>query len=91
MPAFQSLDGSSRQDMHIVIVGGGIVGITLALGLTRQKISVRVYEQAAGFREVGAGIAFSECARRCSAYNTITLCYFCLPIIFLPPHSLRLP
>ncbi|KAF7596505.1 hypothetical protein BBP40_001377 [Aspergillus hancockii] len=50
---------------HIVIVGGGIVGVILALGLVRQKISVRVYEQAAGFREIGAGIAFSACARRC--------------------------
>ncbi|ROV98455.1 hypothetical protein VPNG_08529 [Cytospora leucostoma] len=63
----QSLTDISHpgQDMHIAIVGGGIVGIILALGLTRQDISVRVYEQAAGFREVGAGIAFSACARRC--------------------------
>ncbi|RHZ51789.1 uncharacterized protein CDV56_103457 [Aspergillus thermomutatus] len=50
---------------HIAIVGAGIVGVILALGLARQKISVRVYEQAAGFREIGAGIAFSACARRC--------------------------
>ncbi|KAI5861145.1 FAD/NAD(P)-binding domain-containing protein [Durotheca rogersii] len=50
---------------QIAIVGGGIVGIILALGLTRQNIPVRVYEQARGFREVGAGIAFSACARRC--------------------------
>ncbi|KAL4971354.1 FAD/NAD(P)-binding domain-containing protein [Aspergillus desertorum] len=50
---------------HIAIVGAGIVGVILALGLARQKISVHVYEQAAGFREMGAGIAFSACARRC--------------------------
>ncbi|KAL7622901.1 hypothetical protein AAE478_006580 [Parahypoxylon ruwenzoriense] len=50
---------------QIAIIGGGIVGVILALGLVRRKVSVRLYEQAAGFREVGAGIAFSACARRC--------------------------
>ncbi|OAA36870.1 hypothetical protein NOR_07390 [Metarhizium rileyi] len=50
---------------QIAIVGGGIVSMILALGLTRQNIPVRVYERAAGFREIGAGIAFSACARRC--------------------------
>jgi salicylate hydroxylase len=64
--------GSVVQDQdaaapQIAIVGGGIVGVILALGLVRQNMSVRVYEQAAGFREVGAGIAFSACARRCSS------------------------
>ncbi|RAH44772.1 FAD/NAD(P)-binding domain-containing protein [Aspergillus brunneoviolaceus CBS 621.78] len=50
---------------QIAVVGGGIVGIILARGLVQQGISVRVYEQAASFREIGAGIAFSACARRC--------------------------
>ncbi|KAK4110265.1 FAD/NAD(P)-binding domain-containing protein [Canariomyces notabilis] len=59
---FQDQDAAAPQ---IAIVGGGIVGVILALGLVRQNMSVRVYEQAAGFREVGAGIAFSACARRC--------------------------
>ncbi|KAI1074641.1 FAD/NAD(P)-binding domain-containing protein [Whalleya microplaca] len=50
---------------RIAIIGGGIVGVVLALGLVRQKVPVCLYEQAAGFREIGAGIAFSACARRC--------------------------
>ncbi|KAJ5895284.1 hypothetical protein N7495_006975 [Penicillium taxi] len=53
----------SAAEPQIAIVGGGIVGVILALGLVRQNISVHVYEQAAGFREIGAGIAFSACAR----------------------------
>lgn len=63
--AINSIDGPAEP--HIAIVGGGIVGLMLALGLARQTISVRVYEQAAGFREIGAGIAFSASARRCSS------------------------
>lgn len=62
-----AVDIDSPAEPHIAIVGAGIVGVILALGLSRQKVSVRVYEQAAGFREIGAGIAFSACARRCSS------------------------
>ncbi|UNI22110.1 Salicylate 1-monooxygenase [Purpureocillium takamizusanense] len=50
---------------HLAIVGGGIVGVILTLGLLRRKVSVRLYEQSTGFQEIGAGIAFSACARRC--------------------------
>lgn len=34
---------------YIAIIGAAIVGVILARELSRQKISVRVYEQAAGF------------------------------------------
>ncbi|KAF5679761.1 salicylate 1-monooxygenase [Fusarium denticulatum] len=50
---------------RIAIVGGGVVSIILTLGLIERNIPVRVYEQASGFREVGAGFAFSACARHC--------------------------
>ncbi|KND93711.1 Salicylate hydroxylase [Tolypocladium ophioglossoides CBS 100239] len=50
---------------RVAIVGGGIVGAILTLGLLRQNISVRVYERAGGFRELGAGMAFTAAARRC--------------------------
>ncbi|KAI0535242.1 hypothetical protein GGR58DRAFT_504452 [Xylaria digitata] len=50
---------------EIVIVGGGIVGLVLALGLLRVGVKVKVYEQAQGFREVGAGIAFMANVIRC--------------------------
>lgn len=58
---------------QIAIVGGGIVSMMLTLVLIKQKIPVRVYEQASGFREVGAGIAFSACARHCSRYQSLNL------------------
>ncbi|MGQ0840604.1 FAD-dependent monooxygenase [Actinokineospora sp.] len=39
------------------IVGGGIGGLATAIGLSRRGWQVRVYEQAAGFTEVGSGIS----------------------------------
>ncbi|KAH7240036.1 uncharacterized protein BKA55DRAFT_666006 [Fusarium redolens] len=50
---------------RIAIVGGGVVSMILTFGLIQRKIPVRVYEQASGFREIGAGFAFSACARHC--------------------------
>ncbi|HWW76199.1 MAG TPA: FAD-dependent monooxygenase [Pyrinomonadaceae bacterium] len=43
--------------MRIVIVGGGIGGLTLALALGREGFEPEVYEQAPELLEVGAGIA----------------------------------
>lgn len=57
---------SNTAEPRVAIVGGGIVGAILTLGLLRQNISVRVYERAGGFREIGAGMAFTAAARRCS-------------------------
>lgn len=39
-----------------VIVGGGIGGLTAAIALRRAGIDVRVFEQAAAFQPVGAGL-----------------------------------
>ncbi|KMU73379.1 salicylate 1-monooxygenase [Coccidioides immitis RMSCC 3703] len=48
-------DTATREGpLDIAIVGSGIVGVVLAVGLIRQKIKVKVYEQAQGFREIGA-------------------------------------
>ena len=44
---------------HILIVGGGIGGLTAALALLRRGIDVDVYEQATELREVGAGVQIS--------------------------------
>lgn len=41
---------------HVVIVGAGIAGLTLAVALHRKEIPFQVYEQAPDLREVGAGI-----------------------------------
>src|SRR5271170_6538791 len=41
---------------QVLIVGGGIGGLTGALALERQGIPSQVIEQAAEFKEIGAGI-----------------------------------
>jgi len=40
----------------ILIIGGGIGGLALALALIRRGVDVAVYEQATELREVGAGV-----------------------------------
>jgi 6-hydroxynicotinate 3-monooxygenase len=42
--------------LHIAIIGAGIAGLTAAATLLRQGIDVTVFEQAAAFARVGAGI-----------------------------------
>lgn len=49
----------------VAIVGGGIVGLILAIGLHKRSIRVAVYEQASSFRESGAGIGFNRAAKAC--------------------------
>ncbi len=44
----------------IVIVGGGIGGLSAALSLLKRGLDVEVYEQAPELREVGAGIQVSS-------------------------------
>ena len=44
------------KDEQVLIVGGGIGGLTAALALARQGIRSQVIEQAAAFKEIGAGI-----------------------------------
>jgi 2-polyprenyl-6-methoxyphenol hydroxylase-like FAD-dependent oxidoreductase len=43
--------------MRVIIVGGGIGGITAAIALKQQGIDVEVYERAAELKEVGAGVS----------------------------------
>lgn len=50
---------SPAQDFHFAIIGGGITGLTLAIALHARDISVKLYEQASSFREIGAGVAFT--------------------------------
>ncbi|KAI1187677.1 hypothetical protein F5B17DRAFT_312322 [Nemania serpens] len=56
---------STGGEPEIVIIGGGIIGLVLTIGLLRVGVKVKVYEQAQGFREIGAGIAFTANAIRC--------------------------
>jgi salicylate hydroxylase len=55
---------SSDEQLEIAIIGGGIAGLSLALGLVTRNINFRVYERASGFREIGAGIGFTPNAER---------------------------
>jgi 2-polyprenyl-6-methoxyphenol hydroxylase-like FAD-dependent oxidoreductase len=45
-----------EQKTPVLIVGGGIGGLAAALALARQGCRVRLIEQAADFKEIGAGI-----------------------------------
>ena len=44
---------------HVLIAGGGIGGMAAALALMKRGYAVDVYEQAAEFREFGAGVQIS--------------------------------
>ncbi len=46
-------------DLHVLIEGGGIGGLTAALCLARQGFDVEVFEQDDTFREAGAGLQIS--------------------------------
>ncbi|GHF41328.1 salicylate hydroxylase [Amycolatopsis bartoniae] len=50
--------------MRIVVVGGGIGGLTTALALLRAGHEVRVVERAGGFGEIGAGVQTGPNATR---------------------------
>ena len=46
----------SESSSPIIVIGGGIGGLTTALALLRRGLDVAVYEQAPVLREVGAGV-----------------------------------
>src|SRR6266851_560488 len=53
-----------RRAMEIAIIGGGIVGLALALNLHRRGLTCRVYEAAPDVRELGVGITLLPHAMR---------------------------
>ena len=56
----------------VIVVGGGIGGLSAALAMTRKGLSVRVLERAAEFGEVGAGIQIApNCTRILHAYGLL--------------------
>jgi salicylate hydroxylase len=53
-----------KQNLKVLIVGGGIGGITTLLALRQRGIDAELFEQAEAFRQVGAGIQISSNATR---------------------------
>src|ERR1700730_5221653 len=48
---------SDGKNPTVMIIGGGIAGLTSALALQRSGLAVKVFEQANTSREEGAGVA----------------------------------
>ena len=53
-----------KQNLRVLIAGGGIGGITTLLSLRQRGIDAELFEQAEAFRQVGAGIQISSNATR---------------------------
>ena len=57
----------------VLIVGGGIGGLTLSLCLAKEGIASRVFERRADFAEAGAGIQLSPNCMR--VYNFLGIAH----------------
>ena len=55
---------TAAKQFTVTIVGGGIGGLTLAIGLLRRHVSVQLYEAAATFEEIGLGLSIGPAAHR---------------------------
>ncbi|KAF5238785.1 hypothetical protein FANTH_10207 [Fusarium anthophilum] len=55
----------TEKSFEIAVIGGGIVGLMVAIGLLKRGINVSVFEQATELTEVSAGFAFTGVAREC--------------------------
>ncbi|SOV05150.1 probable Salicylate hydroxylase [Ustilago sp. UG-2017a] len=54
---------STKKDLKVAIIGGGIGGLTLAVGLHDRGVPVHIFESASKFSEIGAGIAIGPNAQ----------------------------
>jgi salicylate hydroxylase len=68
--------------LAVLIVGGGLGGLTAALALAQQGLETHVFEQAAAFEEVGAGVQISPNSAR--VLHALGLEKPLRPLVFLP-------
>lgn len=54
----------ASKPFHLAIVGGGITGLALAIALHKRGVRFTIYEQAAAFGEIGAGVGMHANAVR---------------------------
>ncbi|QKW10692.1 FAD-dependent monooxygenase [Streptomyces sp. NA04227] len=60
------------QRPHVLVIGGGIGGLSAALALARKGLRVRLYERSSEFGEVGAGLQIApNCTRILDAYGLL--------------------
>jgi 2-polyprenyl-6-methoxyphenol hydroxylase-like FAD-dependent oxidoreductase len=65
-------DGRSGPSPDVIVVGGGIGGLSAAFALARKGLRVRVLERSAEFSEVGAGMQIApNCTRILHAYGLL--------------------
>ncbi|KAI4146401.1 MAG: hypothetical protein L6R39_003471 [Caloplaca ligustica] len=50
----------ARKDFSVAIVGGGLGGLSLAIGLIKRGVPVQVYEGASEWTDAGAGVVFAR-------------------------------
>ena len=51
---------SPGKQLQIAVVGGGLGGLSLAIGLVQRGISAQVYEGASSWTDAGAGLVFAK-------------------------------
>ncbi|KAJ6517839.1 FAD/NAD-P-binding domain-containing protein [Mycena vulgaris] len=55
---------TAKKDFRVAIVGGGVVGLACAVGLQRHGVDAEIFEAAAKFDAIGAGVALGPNALR---------------------------
>lgn len=60
------------KDLHVVLIGGGIGGLTAAIALQQAGFRVSVHEQADELGEVGAGLTLAKNANKAMRYLGLT-------------------
>lgn len=78
----------SRTTVPVLIVGGGIGGLSMALSLARNGVRVHVLERAEKFGEIGAGLQFGPNASR--ALDALGVYDDILPLAVVPERAVMM-